>query len=109
MPPFNPIFACLDPDAYSEYGSRSRKLLNTDPDPQHYEIKIRNGINSSTFHRDWKGAMCDSTVLIYLVIRTGGEQLARLIPLQTVNTASMTWILNSVVDPDPAKYETADK
>ena len=34
---FYPIFTCVDPDPYSEYGSR--KLLNTDPitdpDPQH--------------------------------------------------------------------------
>ena len=26
----------MDPDPYSEYGSGSRKLLNTDPDPQHW-------------------------------------------------------------------------
>ena len=40
MPPFYPIFACVDPDLYSEYvsGSRSRKLLNTDP----IRIQIQN-------------------------------------------------------------------
>ena len=33
LPPLYPIFTCVDPDPYSEYGSRSgsRKLLNTDP------------------------------------------------------------------------------
>ena len=32
------IFTCLDPDAYSQYGSRSTKLLNTDP--QHWVGRI---------------------------------------------------------------------
>ena len=39
MPPFYPIFACVVPDPYSEYGSGSRKApkygTNTDPDLQH--------------------------------------------------------------------------
>ena len=30
LSPFYTIFACVDPDPYSEYGS------NTDPDPQHW-------------------------------------------------------------------------
>ena len=25
------MFTCVDPDTYSEYGSGSRKFLNTDP------------------------------------------------------------------------------
>ena len=41
------IFTCVDPDPnpYSEYGSGSTKLLNTDPDPQHWLIhsSVRNG------------------------------------------------------------------
>ena len=34
---FYPIFKCVDPDPYSEYGSGSARLLNTDPvpGPQH--------------------------------------------------------------------------
>ena len=31
LPLFCPIFACVDPVPYSEYGSGSTKLLNTDP------------------------------------------------------------------------------
>ena len=27
----SPIFNCVDPDQYSEYGSEPTKLLNTDP------------------------------------------------------------------------------
>ena len=27
---FYPVFTCVDPDPYSEYGSGSTKLLNTD-------------------------------------------------------------------------------
>ena len=37
LPPFEPIFACVDPDQYSKYGSIFRKLLNTDP----IQIRIR--------------------------------------------------------------------
>ena len=32
MPLFYPIFTCVDPDPYSQYGST--KLLNMNPDPQ---------------------------------------------------------------------------
>ena len=35
LPPFYPIFACVDTDPYSEYRSGSRKLLNRD------QIRIR--------------------------------------------------------------------
>ena len=38
LPPFYPLFARVDPDPYSEYGSGSRKLLNTDP----IRIRIHN-------------------------------------------------------------------
>ena len=38
LPPFYPIYACVDPDPYSEYGSGSRKFLNTDP----IRIRIHN-------------------------------------------------------------------
>ena len=35
MPTFYPIFTCVNPDPYSKYVSGSRRLPNTDPDPQH--------------------------------------------------------------------------
>ena len=30
----------MDPDPYSEYRSGSRKLLNTDPEPQHWFLDL---------------------------------------------------------------------
>ena len=38
LPPFYPIFACVDTDPYFKYESGSRKLLNTDP----IRIRIHN-------------------------------------------------------------------
>ena len=45
MPPFYPMFACVDPDPYSENGSGSRKLPNTDP----IQIRIHNTEKNITF------------------------------------------------------------
>ena len=39
---FYPIFTCVDPDPYSEYGSGSTKLLNKDPIRIRFRIQIHN-------------------------------------------------------------------
>ena len=53
----------MDPDSYSEYGSGSTKLLNTDPDPQHCIVHRTVGRPALYWSRlSWHLRSCSQTL-----------------------------------------------